>query len=69
MKGRMRVGKIRGEVMVANNLEEMPSCDGSLTCQCKCGAIWKLGDSLYCPDCDGSHTYIVVEPKGYVPEG
>ncbi len=66
----MRIGKIRADVRVADNLEEMPSCGWNRTCQCKCGAIWKLNDSLRCPDCSGSHTYTVVDPvEGYAPEG
>lgn len=66
----MRQGKIRKEVEVADNLEEMPSYSGSLTCRCECGAVWKLANSLHCPDCDGSHTYEVVDPVGgYAPEG
>jgi len=69
-KDRMRTGKIHHKVKIVDNLEEMPSYGGSLTCQCRCGAIWKLADCLRCPDCDGSHTYVVVEPiGGYALEG
>lgn len=68
----MRVGKKHPDVKkVSDDPKEPPSHNYSLTCHCiKCNCYWKLHETLYCPDCGGSHSYEVIDPiEGYAPEG
>lgn len=66
----VRLGKVNKYVKKVSD-KPLPSYNWYHSCHClKCNCWWYLDESLYCPDCGGSHTYEVVEPiGGYDSEG